>query len=193
MMREAGKAWLTRLLAGIGGLVAATISLGYSLFEQRQSGIVPQVEAAIPIEAGRWEVSITAAAIPTVLPNGGRTPPRIEAIAVGMMLENLSAESSNLYGDLIGLVDVPDAPRPQYYLNRDHSILWDLQPRMPERVTAGWEVPASLALSDTLRLCVDGATFKPRDNLYAAPGWFPSGSVAEVALPLKMAAPEAGQ
>jgi hypothetical protein len=191
MMRKAGKAWLTRLLAGIGGLVAASISLGYSLYEQRQSGIVPQVEAAIPVEAGRWKVSITAAAIAAELPNGGRPSPGTKAIAVDMMLENLSAESSNLYGDLIRLADISDAPRPQYYLNRDRSILWDLQPRMPERVTAVWEVPVSLALPDTLRVRVDGAIFKPRDNLYAAPGWFPSGSVAEVALPLKMAASEA--
>lgn len=190
MMRKAGKAWLTRLLADMGGLVAASLLLGYSLYEQRQSGIVPQLEAAIPIEAGCWKVSITAAAIAAELPNGGRTSPGTKAIAVDMMLENFSAESSNLYGDLIELADVSDAPRPQYYLDRDSSILWDLQPRMPDCVTAVWEVPGSLALPDTLRLRVDGAIFKPRDNLYAAPGWFPSGTIAEVALPLKMVASE---
>ncbi|WJH38389.1 hypothetical protein N7E02_07045 (plasmid) [Aliirhizobium terrae] len=57
-------------------------------------------------------------------------------------------------------------------------------------MTAVWEVPGSLALPDTLRLRLDGAIFKPRDNLYAAPGWFPSGTIAEVALPLKMVASE---
>jgi hypothetical protein len=188
MMRKTSKAWLTRVLAGIGGLLAAAISLGYSLYEQREAGVVPKVEAGRPVEAGRWNVSITSSAIGAVMPNGARISPGKKAIVVDMLLENISAESSNLYGDLITLANVPDAPKPQYYLKRDRSILWDLQPRMPEAVSAIWEVPESLAIPKVLQLRVEGAFFKPRDNLYSAPGWFPSGSIAEVALPLGVAA-----
>lgn len=183
-MRKTSKAWLTKVLAGIGGLLAAGLSLGYSLYERREADVIPQVEVAVPIEAGRWKVSITGGAIAAAMPNEGRVSPGKKAIAVDMVLENMSSQSSNLYGDLIRLADISEASRPQYYLQRDRAILWDLQPRLPETVTAVWEVPATLALPDVLRLRVEGALFKPRDNLYAAPGWFPSGSVAEVRLPL---------
>lgn len=107
-----------------------------------------------------------------------------KAIALDMILENVSSESSNLYADLIKITNVSDAARPQYYLKRDRAILWDLHPRMPEAVTAVWEVSDSQTLPYSLQLRVEGAVFKPRDNLYAAPGWFPSGSVAEIRLPL---------
>lgn len=165
-------------------MLAATVSLGYSLYEKRVSETVPQVEASSPVEAGRWKVSVTASSIVTAMPNGGKISPGKKAIAVDMILENISSESSNLYADLIKLANISDAPKPQYYLKRDRAILWDLQPRMPEAVTAVWEVPDSQMLPASLQLRFEGAVFKPRDNLYAAPGWFPSVSVAEMRLPL---------
>jgi hypothetical protein len=127
------------------------------------------------------------------MPNGGRVSPGKKAIVVDMALENISAESSNLYGDLVKLANVADASRPQYYLKRDRAILWDLQPRLHEPVQAVWEVPVTLALPKTLELTVEGEFFKPRDNLYAAPGWFPSGPVAQVNLSLDADRPETTQ
>lgn len=177
--------WLARLLGGAGGLLAASISLGYSLYERRQADIIPQLAASTPVTAGRWTVSVNGSMIGAEMPNGARISSGKKAIVVGMTLENISAESSNLYGSLITLADLPDAPKPLYYLTRDRAILWDLQPRMPETVTAVWEVPADLVLPDVLRLQVEGEVFKPRDNLYSAPGWFSSGAVAQIALPLK--------
>lgn len=185
------KRWLTRLLAGAGGLLAATVSLGYSLYERRQADVIPQIAAATLVEAGRWSVSVNGSAIGKEMPNGARISSGKTAIVVDMTLENISAQSSNLYGSLITLADLPDAPKPQYYLTRDRAILWDLQPRMPEAVTAVWEVPADLTLPDVLRLQVEGEVFKPRDNLYSAPGWFPSGAVAEIVLPLAAKTSEA--
>ncbi len=184
MRSKTSKAWLAKLLAGAGGLLAASISLGYSLYERRQADVVPQVEAATPVEAGRWKVSVNRSAVGTEMPNGAKISPGKKAIVVSMMLENISAQSSNLYGGLIKPANLPDIPKPQYYLTRDRAILWDLQPRMPEAVTAVWEVPENVALPDVLTLQVEGEFFKPRDNLYSAPGWFPSGAVAEIALPL---------
>lgn len=184
MRSKTGKAWLTKLLAGAGGLLAASISLGYTLYERRQADVVPQVEVATPVDAGRWKVSFAGSALAKEMPNGAKISPGKKAIVVSMMLENLSAQSSNLYGSLIKPTNLRDTPKPQYYLSRDRAILWDLQPRMPEAVTAVWEVPANVALPDVLRLRVEGEFFKPRDNLYNAPGWFPLGTVAEIALPL---------
>lgn len=189
MISQAKKPLLKKVLTGIGGLTAAAISLGYSLYEQRKSDMVPQVEAATPVEAGRWTVTVIAGAVTSTTSNGGRVSQGKKAITVDMMLENMSAESSNLYGDLIKLSNVTEASKPQYYLKRDRAILWDLQPRLPEAVQAVWEVPAELALPDALRLTVEGSLFKLRDNLYAAPGWFPSGIVAEVTLPLSRPEP----
>lgn len=189
-IRRAGKAWMSKLVAGAGGLCATALALGYSVYQQREAELVPLVETGTPIKAGRWTVTVTASAIATTTPNGGRLSAGKKAIALDMTLENMSAESSNLYGDLIKLANVPDASRPQYYLLRDRAILWDLQPRLGEAVEAVWEVPADLTLPENLELTVEGSFFKPKDNLYAAPGWFPSGSVAKVSVPLTTTPPE---
>lgn len=161
------------MLAGIGGLLAATISLGYSVYDQRDVGIVPEVQLGTSVDAGRGRVAVMSVAVGTTKPDGLRTMEGKKTIKLDMMLENISAESSNLYRDLIELDDVPESLKPEYYLQRDRSILWDLQPRMPQAVTAVWEVPAELPLPNVLRLRIEGAIFKARDNLYAAPGWFP--------------------
>lgn len=181
------KAWRTRLLAGAGGLLAAALPLGYSVYQQRAGDFVPVVAVGAPVEAGRWKVSVVAGTFGSTLPNGLTLSPEKKAIIVEMTLENISSESSNLYGELIVLANIPDAPKPDFYLLRDSKILWDLQPRMPEAVAAVWEVPAEMELPQALQLRVEGSLFKPRDNLYAAPGWFPTGSVAEIALPLTAA------
>ncbi len=180
-----------RLLAGAGGLLAATFSLGYSLYERRQADVIPQVAASTEVTAGRWTVTVNRSVVGAEMPNGARIPPGKKAIVVGMTLENISAQSSNLYGSLIKLVDLPDAPKPQYYLTRDRAILWDLQPSLPEAVTAVWEIPADVELPGVLRLQVEGEIFKPKDNLYSAPGWFPTGAVAQISLPLNVETSEA--
>lgn len=182
--KTARKSWRTKLLAAVGGVSAALLSLGYSVSQQKVATAVPQVDVGTPISAGRWTLSVLKAQVTSELPNGLAVSPDKRALVVEMSLENISSESSNLYGDLLVLSDIPDLPKPDFYLLRDRSILWDLQPRMPETVAAVWEVPVDLRLPETLTVHVQGAAFKPRDNLYAAPGWFPTGNVAEVVFPL---------
>lgn len=181
---QARRGRLRKLIAGAGGLVAAGLSLGYSLYERRESELVPVVEAKKTIDAGRWQVALESARIIALTPNGLKVTPGKQAVAVEMRLENLSAESSNIYGDLIKLDNIKDAPRPAFYLDRDRDLLGDLQPVMPEMVTAVWELPADGPVPSSLDLSVQGEAFRPRDNLYAAPGWFPKGAVARVVLPL---------
>ncbi|KKB81180.1 hypothetical protein VW35_03295 [Devosia soli] len=174
------------MVAVVGAVSAALISLGYSAYQQQVPTKVPQVEAGAPVETGRWRVSVLRGSAGSVLPSGLNVSPGKKALTLEMTLENVSSESSNLYGDLIVLADVPDAPRPTYYLLRDNEILWDLQPRMPEAVAAVWELPAEMDVPKDLRIIVEGVRFKPRDNLYAAPGWFPAGQVAEINLPVEV-------
>lgn len=181
---QARRGRLRKLIAGAGGLVAAGLSLGYSMYERRESELVPVVEAKKTIDAGRWQVALESARIIALTPNGLKVTPRKQAVAVEMRLENLSAESSNIYGDLIKLDNIKDAPRPAFYLFRDRDLLGDLQPVMPEMVTAVWELPADAPVPSSLDLSVQGEAFRPRDNLYAAPGWFAKGPVAKVVLPL---------
>ncbi|MGP4691191.1 hypothetical protein [Agrobacterium cavarae] len=183
---------LRKLIAGAGGLVAAGLSLGYSMYERRESELVPVVEAKKTIDAGRWQVALESARIIALTPNGLKVTPGKQAVAVEMRLENLSAESSNIYGDLIKLDNIKDAPRPAFYLDRDRDLLGDLQPVMPEMVTAVWELPADGAVPSSLDLSVQGEAFRPRDNLYAAPGWSPKGPVAKVVLPLSVGASAGG-
>jgi hypothetical protein len=184
VLNKAGRAARTRILAGIGGFLAAGLSLGLSLYESRQTEEVAQVPAETLIDADRWGITLHSASIITEMPNGSRLAPGKRAIALDLTMENLTSESSNLYGDALTLTNIANPPRPQFFLVRDSDILWDLQPAMPEEVKAVWEVPVTQALPPSLNVDVIGATFKRADNLYAAPGWFSARAVAQVSLPL---------
>ena len=127
---------------------------------------------------------MTSASLAEQMPDGSHVSPGKKALVVDLTLENRSAESSNLYRDVLKIEIIADAAKPQFYLMRDRALLWDVQPMMPEQVKAVWQVPQEQALPPQVKLAVVGALFKPRDNLYAAPGWFPTRPVAVVDLPL---------
>jgi len=182
--KQSRRGRLKKLIAGAGGLAAAGLSLGYSMYERRESEIVPVVEAAKSVAAGRWQVELGSASIISLMPNGLKVTPGKQAVAVTMRLENRSAESSNIYGDVVRIDNIKDAPRPTFYLDRDRDLLGDLQPMMPETVTAVWELQDDAPVPSSLDVSVQGEVFRPRDNLYAAPGWFAKGAVAKVILPL---------
>lgn len=181
---RANRALATKLLAGIGGLMAAFLSFALSIYQSRTAGEVPRLDPGKVVDAGRWNVTVTSANLAREMPDGTRVPAGKKALVVDLVLENRSGESSNLYADVLKLENVPDAARPQFYLVRDRELLWDVQPMMPEPVKAVWQVPQEQVLPGKVKLAVVGAMFKPRDNLYAAPGWFPTKPVAVVDLPL---------
>jgi hypothetical protein len=183
-IRKANKRIATRIAAGIGGLLAATISLGVSIYETRNAGDVPQVVAGTVIDAGRWNVTFHSAALASEMPDGTRMPEGKIALVLGVTLENRSAETSNVYGDTVKLETISEAQRPQFYLERDREILRDLQPMMPEPVKIVWQLPTGRELPDSIKISVAGAVFKAQDNLYAAPGWFAAEPVARLELPL---------
>lgn len=181
---KANRAFTTKILAGIGGLLAAALSFTYSIYQNRASGEVPRVEPGKVVDAGRWNVTATSASLAEKMPDGSHVTPGKKALVVDLTLENRSAESSNIYRDVLKIENIPDATRPQFYLMRDRALLWDVQPMMPEQVKVVWQVPQEQPLPPQLKLAVVGAIFKPRDNLYAAPGWFPTKPVAVIDLPL---------
>ncbi|WP_105385364.1 hypothetical protein [Neorhizobium alkalisoli] len=183
-IRKANKGLATRIVAGIGGFLAAAISLGVSIYETRNADDVPRVMAGTMIDAGRWNVTFNSAALASEMPDGTRVPEGKKALVLDLTLENRSAETSNVYGDTLKLENISDAPRPQFYLERDREVLRGLQPLMPETVKVAWQLPTEQELPDSIELSVVGAVFKAQDNLYAAPGWFAAEPVARVELPL---------
>ena len=170
-----------KVLAGVGGLAAAGLSLGLAIWDKRETPEIPTIELGQPVEAGRWIVRLIGARLSPETPDGRAVRGGGQALVVDMSLENRTAETSNLYSDVIRLKDAPSGlePRPTFYLARDKELLRALQPRLAERVwPAGARAPESLAVTLT------GLTFKPRDNLYGAPIWTNASEVATATLPL---------
>ncbi|TXH85092.1 MAG: hypothetical protein E6Q77_01125 [Rhizobium sp.] len=188
VIKKTNKALYTRIAAGIGGLLAGALSLGLSIYETRTGAEVMQIEAGTPVNSGQWKVSLSSAGTAAQTPDGLRVSEGKMALTVDLTLENLTAESSNLYRDTLKLENIAHAPAPQFYLVRDGEPLWDLQPMLPEAVKAVWELPANAALPKVLKVAIVGTTYKPKDNLYAAPGWFNPTDVARVDLPVSAAA-----
>ncbi|WP_113405321.1 hypothetical protein [Rhizobium sp. SYY.PMSO] len=186
-IRKANKALYTRIVAGVGGLLAGALSLGLSIYETRTGAEVEQVASGTAVNTGQWKVTLVSANTADQTPDGLHVADGKKVLTIDLTLENLTAESSNLYRDTLKLENIPNAPIPQFYLPRDRDVLWDLQPRMPEVVKAAWELPASQKLPDIVKVTIVGTTYKAKDNLYAAPGWFNPTDVARVDLPLSPA------
>ncbi|WP_454815368.1 hypothetical protein [Labrys neptuniae] len=176
-----------KVLTGIGGFAAAAISLGASLYHLRNPEQVPVMTAGQAVEAGRWLVTPNSAALATALPDGRPIKAGRRAVVLELVVTNRTERTSNAVAGILKLNNVANAEGPDFYLVRDKERLMDLQPRLPERLQAVWTLPGDGALPKTLELTVAGATFKPRDNLYGAPGWFNPHDVARVSVPLNAA------
>ncbi len=173
-----------KLLTGIGGFAAAAISLGVSVYHLRNPEPIAIKAPGETIEAGRWLVTTGAAAPAGTLPDGRPVKQGRRAVVLDLTLANRSERTTNIVAGLLKLTNVANAEGPDFYLVRDRERLMALQPRLPERLQAVWTLPADTPLPDRLELTVAGATFKPKDNLYGAPGWFNPRDVARVSLPL---------
>ncbi|MEZ2224616.1 hypothetical protein [Rhizobium sp. RCC_161_2] len=184
VIRKARKAVWARVVAGIGGLLAATISLGISIYEAGHKDDVVTVAPGTTVNAGRWNVTVDSSDITNQTPDGMHLLDGQKALVVNLTLENLSAQSSNIYFETLKIANIADLPRPQFYLLRDKEMLGDLQPMIPEPISAVWQVPSTMLLPKALDISIVGTKFKPKDNLYAAPGWFDPENVARVELPI---------
>lgn len=173
-----------KLLTGIGGLAAAAISLGFSLYHLRNPELVPSKAAGDAIEAGRWLVTPGPAQAAASLPDGRQVRDGRRAVVLDLTLANRSERTSNAFAGLLKLTNVANAEGPDFYLVRDKDRLYALQPRLQERLQAVWTLPANATLPAALEFTVSGETFKPKDNLYGAPGWFNRHDVARVSVPL---------
>ncbi|SDR62573.1 hypothetical protein SAMN05519103_08013 [Rhizobiales bacterium GAS113] len=173
------------LTIGIGGIAAIIASSALHLFESHSKSAVPSLAASSPIEAGQWLVALRGASVAMTTPDGRPVPKGQRAIVVETEMTNRTVASSNDFYSVLRL-DRPASPssKPMLYLDRDRTLLTQLHPGLAEKVTVAWTVPAEGPPPAVLKLAVAAKTFKPRDNLYAAPGWFNEHVVGTVDLPL---------
>jgi hypothetical protein len=176
-----------RVTIGVGGAVAILLSLGLHLFDLHAKGEVATLPIGAPVEAGEWRVTLHGASIRTTTPDGRQLRNGQSAIIVATEMTNRTGSTSSDFYSLLRLDAPPSNPlsRPTLYLTRDKELLTQLQPGLAENVDVAWILPADQLPPASLTLSVMAKTFKPRDNLYAAPGWFNEHVVGTVNLPVE--------
>ncbi|WP_100962132.1 hypothetical protein [Bosea sp. FBZP-16] len=180
----------SKLTIGIGGLLALAITSGQSLLEALEPPVLPALAAGAPLDAGRWRIALHEARLTTQSrPDGPPASDGAQFLALDLDVGNRSSETDNTFARIL-IVDPPVEglqPNPTIWLMRDKAMLSALQPGLPERVQVIWRLAPGAKPPERLRLVVIGETFKPRDNLLAAPGWFNRKPIAAATLPVARA------
>ncbi len=179
------QSWRTRATAGVGGVAALLTSWGIGLFEARTQPAPPGLTAGQPVAAGEWRLRLEGAEAGTVMPDGRPAYGR-EVLLLTAEVLNRTARTSNSYAQAVKLatpVAGADA-QPAAYLTRDRAMLAQLHPGLPERVVFAWTFPRGTKLPERMRFAIVGRDFKPRDNLYAAAGWFNPHTIGTIELPV---------
>ena len=179
----------TRAAAGLGGAIAVVASTVYTIVGAMPAKDLPGTAPGAAIEAGQWRVVARDAAIATRRPDGGPLQGGGHALVVTLDMTNRTQSSSS---DFFAVVAIdPPLPgvetKPSFYLARDKAPLSRLHPNLPERILVSWPMKADAALPDRIRLTVTAKSYKQRDNLYGAPGWFNPKAIAAVTLPVAAA------
>ncbi len=167
----------------LAGVVAALGGLRESPARMRRQLAVGQ-----SVDTAQWRVrplrAWTGDRCPLVGP--ARAPAAPEpCLSLEVELTNLTRASSNDIADALTIADppLPAGSRPELMLARDRGVLFQLHPRMPERVVARWKLRAG-GRPRAATLVIRGKRFKERDNLIGGEGWFDPKPVAETRLAL---------
>jgi len=184
------KEWRTRATAGVGGIAAIIAGWGIGLFEEKDQPPPPTLSVGRPIPAGEWSLRFERVTRSDRLPDGtmvsrfGR-----EAVILYVQATNRTTRSSNSLLQAVTLATSAKGvdARPTAYLIRDHAIMTDLQPGLPEEVALVWTYTAGQTIPSRLRFDVMASNFKPQDNLYAQPLWTDAHKIGVVDLPLQTA------
>lgn len=180
-------AFTSRLAIGLGGLLALGATTIQTVVEMPSQGL-PALAAGQSLDAGRWRVAVLAATVSNgPRPNGQQVPRGTRLLSVDLDMLNRTSETTNTFARVLSVdPEIPGLqPNPSFYLLRDGSLLEALHPGLPERVRVVWTMPETVQLPRELRLTVTAESFKPRDNLLAAPGWFNPKRIAAVSLPIR--------
>jgi hypothetical protein len=176
------------VLLMVAGVVAALGGLRESPARLRR-----QLALGQSIDTAQWRVRPMRAWIGERCPLAGParvsppspSPSSPPCLSVEMELTNRTDASSSDIADALVIADprLPARARPELMLARDRGPLFQLHPRMPERIVASWKLPAG-SLPRAATLVIRGKRFKERDNLIGGEGWFYPTPVAEARLPL---------
>jgi hypothetical protein len=175
----------SKLTIGIGGFLALAITSGQSLLEALEPPVLPALAAGAPLDAGRWRIVLHEARLTTQSrPDGPPAPGGAQFLVLDLDIANRSSETDNSFARILTVDPPADGlqPNPTFWLMRDKAMLSALQPGLPERVQVIWRLSPGAKAPERLRLVVAGETFKPRDNLLAAPGWFNRKPIAAATL-----------
>lgn len=167
--------WL-RSVAAAGATLALLISWGMDIQARRDAPAIPDVSAGTDVDTGAYRISLRQAKLSHSLPDGSRVPGAQPVVLVTARAENLTSSSRN---DLRAVLPPASASAP-LYLASDRTRLGYLEPRLPADVVIVLPAPQG----SLLRLTLMGRSYKARDNLSGAAGWFGAKPVATVVLPV---------
>lgn len=178
---------VTKVVGGLGAGIASMLSLGLAAYALARPEPVPVVGPDAAVDSGRWRIAVSGARFVPARPEGATYLDRSDSLQVELEVANLTAASDNTYARVLKS-DPPlpaEAGEPTFMLARDKSIAGALHPDMPEALVAYWRWPAGLAVPEQLSFDISGEYYKPRDNLYGAPGWFPTAQpAAKIVVPV---------
>jgi hypothetical protein len=181
MLRTTLKSWIT---AGAGTAAALTIAGLFGGFAALPAPPVPDLPTGEAIEAGQWRVLPIRAYLGTDDPYGVPLKPEQKALVFEVDLTNRTAESTKDFFELFALAGGVGREKPFIALTRDSTLSPDLHPGMPERMAYVWPLPGDAAVPPRVSITVTAKVYKPRDNLYGAPGWFNPHVVGTITLPV---------
>ncbi|MBB5577250.1 MULTISPECIES: hypothetical protein [Rhizobium] len=87
VIKKTNKALRTRIVAGIGGLLAGALSLGLSIYETRTDPEVKRVTAGAAVDSGQWKVTLNSARLAAQTPDGLRLSDGKKALTVDLTEE----------------------------------------------------------------------------------------------------------
>ena len=159
--------WL-RLLATAGIAAAVLLSWWLRIDQARTPSEIPVTSFGETVDLGRSLFTPEALQL-------HRGPDQPDQLVLTASVENVTGKTqAAIFGSpphppLLTVGDSPLAP-PEIVLMRDGASLYELQPRIPEKVALVWTLPAPWQ-PQSVEIAFSRQTFKLRDNLYGQSSW----------------------
>lgn len=180
--RSRVQTWIT---AGAGSVAALFVAGLMGAFGALPAHAPPQLPLDAAVDAGRWRIKPIRAYVSHADVHGVPLKPGQKALVLEADLTNRTAQSDKAYFNVFrpeGLA-VPEGP-PMIALTRDSTLTPELHPGMTERMAYVWPLAGDAKIPAAVGFVVTAEIFKPRDNLYGAPGWFNPYRLGTVTLPV---------
>lgn len=185
MFKTARSKIQSRITAGAGTIAALFVAGVMGAFGALPAHGPPQLPPDAVIDAGRWRLQPVRAYVSHAGVHGVPLKPGQKALVLEVDMTNRTAQSDKGYFNVFtpdGIV-LPDSS-PMIVLTRDSTMTPELHPGMTERMAYVWPLAGDATVPANLAFGVTAEIFKPRDNLYGAPGWYNPYRLGTVTLPV---------